>query len=481
MKDFTEITKKASAAALAAVVLCFFCGCNRERGRVKSSSKNQVSSDLTYEGSESGQNIFADDAYTSSASSPSGQSEKSSGSKTDSKISSKTEKTASKVPDSSGANSAKGDNKAYSSSGNYLRGIWISCYDINIKGLSRNDFYEKIKSVMKNISSLGYNAVFFHVRPFADAYYKSDYFPFSKYITGTQGSDPGYDPLELIISSARAAGLSFHAWINPYRVTSTNEKTDSLAKSNIALKWLADGSERAVKTDVGVYFNPGSHDAQALVLNGIKEILQNYKVDGIHFDDYFYPTTQKSFDEKTYNAYRSASKQKALGLEDWRRANVNALVSAAYRMCKSKGVLFGISPSADISTDRTDKNYIQNYADIALWMSREGYVDYIAPQLYFGYKHKLNAYCYNNLLKKWRAMPAHKNLRLYIGLAAYKTGTKTNSDGDEWCDKKADILSRQAVDAKTDGANGIIVFSYSSAMSENELNKLQVKQLYKVW
>ncbi len=392
-------------------------------------------------------------------------------------------------PFQSGTNSSKSDNSSYNISSDVtqnkpvvnvqkgfdMKGIWISCFEMPFDNKNESEAKLALDEMMGNIATLGYNAVFCHVRPSADAFYPSKYFPFSKYINWVEGLDPGYDPLKIMISAAKKYGLKFHAWINPYRVTTTTTDPNELHETNIAAKWLTDSSERAVISGTGIYFNPGSTDVQQLILNGIREIVDGYDVDGIHFDDYFYPTTDPIFDHATYAKYKSST-SRPLSLDDWRRANVNALIASAYRICHDKNILFGISPAGDISIDRTDRNYTSLYADVALWLSTPGYADYIIPQLYYGYEHTYARSRYNRLLSIWNGLPRHSNLKLYIGLGAYKM--------DEECEDKAEwhndatLMARQACDAKSAGCNGIVVFSYAAANSEKEHNKQQIKNMF---
>ena len=358
-----------------------------------------------------------------------------------------------------------------------MKGIWISYYELPFWGCNEETAKEKFLNMMRLVSAQGYNTVFCHVRANADAFYPSKYFPFAKQLTGTQGVNPGYDPLKIMIWAAKSYGLEFHAWINPYRVSNTGTDPSALSSNNIAVKWLSDGSNRAIAYGNGIYFNPADKTVQRLILNGVKEILNNYKIDGIHFDDYFYPSgVSKKFDSVNYTEY-TENTANPLSLDDWRRANVNTLVSSVYRLCKEKKVTFGISPMADISYDNSDTNYKNLYADVTLWMRKEGYVDYIMPQLYHGYKHPIEKSRYGNLLNIWANLEKHKNLKLYIGLGAYKMDEDC-ADKEEW-HKETDLLARQAVDAINIGAKGFVVFSYRSSVSQKEHNTTQIKNMFK--
>lgn len=357
-----------------------------------------------------------------------------------------------------------------------MQGIWLSCFEMPFMWDEQKVAEQKIDTLMQTISKQGYNAVFCHVRPYADALYPSKYFPFSKYASVTEGPNPGYDPLKVMLTAAKKYNLQFHAWINPYRVTKAGEGEESIAQNSIAKTWLTDGSGRAVKTNAGVYFNPASSDVKKLVLNGVKEILNNYTVDGIHFDDYFYPTTDAAFDQKFYENYKNTVNV-PLSRDNWRRANVSALVASVYSACKSKGVTFGISPAGDISLNKTDRNFTTLYADIPLWLSTAGYVDYLIPQIYFGYNYPKENARYNNLLNVWMSLPRHNDIKLYAGLGAYKMD-ESCEDAEEWQGDNT-LLARQVTDAYSKGMSGAVVFSYSAAFSEKQHNINQMNNMYK--
>lgn len=377
---------------------------------------------------------------------------------------------------SSGNTASKSAQTGATDSNFAFRALWVSYYELPFWGKSEEQAKKDFLNMMRLAKRQGYTAVFCHVRANADAFYPSKYFPYAMQLTGKAGGDPGYDPLKIMIWAAKSYGLEFHAWINPYRVSNITTNPEELAEGHIAARWLTDGSDRAIISGNGIYFNPSSTDVQRLILYGIREILAKYKVDGIHFDDYFYPeNVEENFDAKHYKKYLEST-EKPLCLADWRRANVNALVSAVYRLCHSKKVTFGISPAANMSLDNSHDNYNLLYADIALWMREKGYVDYILPQLYFGYNHPVKKSQYDYLLKIWAKLPKHKNLKFYVGLGAYRM------DGDyddkaEW-HNETDLMARQALDAKKMGADGIAVFSYKSSLSEKEHNLLQIKNMF---
>ncbi len=368
--------------------------------------------------------------------------------------------------------------------------MWFSyTEDLNFKGdYSFSTFKDKIDKMFDSAVALGNDAVICQVRPFADSYYPSEIFPWSGCLTGTQGLSPGYDPLAYMIKAAKERNLQFHAWLNPYRISISTNDPNTLAENHIARIWWNDPTKKrnvlalgdVEDGKVGLYFNPTVLECRQLIISGIKEILDNYDVDGIHIDDYFYPTVKPEFDSVEYQQYKSSVQFNALSLDDWRRANVNALVQGIYtEVHKHQGVVFGVSPSYHISTDGTDLNYSEQYADLAKWMSNKGYIDYIVPQLYFGYEHSYEPARYGVSLETWASMPRHSSVKLYIGLGAYKIGLSSDGGSDEWS-RDTSILANQAVDAFGKNCSGVVIFNYSSLFTDSDLAKENIKNLTEV-
>ncbi len=462
-----------------AIVLCIcflFCteGCAKREKSVDSESFSSETSALSSENA----NAAVSETSSSASDERNAESDKNIADKSNSSVAknSNTKKVSSGSSTKSTSASSVNGKKPKSS---FFKGIWVSCFEMSFKGLDAKGCSNKINSMFAKLAKQGYTAVFCHVRPYADAYYPSKYFPYSRYLTGTEGVNPGYDPLYLMINAAHSNNMEFHAWINPYRVSTSTSDPSKLSANNIAAKWLTDSSNRAIAYNGGIYFNPASTDVQKLVINGVREILQNYKVDGIHFDDYFYPTVSQDFDKKSYSDYCKSVRGTPMNLGDWRRANVNSLVSAVYNVCRQYKKTFGISPSAHISKNHTDRNYNEAYADIALWMREKGYVDYIIPQLYFSYDYPNKNYCYDTFLNLWCSMPKHSGLKLYIGLGAYKLGDKSLKDSAAWCNETGNLLARQASGAKKNGTDGIVVFSYSSSVKDDPLNVKSITNMFK--
>ena len=312
-----------------------------------------------------------------------------------------------------------------------LRGVWVSTV-ANIDYPSKQTTNsETLKSemieILDNCKSMGFNAVFLQVRPCGDAFYNSSIFPWSKYLTGTQGVAPdnGFDPLQFAIEEAHNRGIQLHAWINPYRITNSSSDNNKLASNNPAV--LNPG---LVLTDSNgkMYYNPGDSASIELIVNGAVEIVENYDVDGIHMDDYFYPDASFN-DDTTYSFYKEEYPNKA----DWRRANVNKLVQTLDERLHSvkPSIQFGISPRgiwankdemAEGSDTRGGGSYSTIYADSRAWV-KNGWVDYIMPQIYWNIGYEIADYTV--LCNWWSDVVSDTDVRLYIGEGAYRTTSST--------------------------------------------------------
>lgn len=344
----------------------------------------------------------------------------------------------------------------------YVKSAWITYFELEKLTTNSNtekDFTKAVKSAFKEIKANKLNTVTVQVRPCADAFYKSDYFPVSKYCFGVQGCELKYDPLAVMVKEAHDLGLRIEAWINPYRV-SQSDKIDELSDNNIAKQWYnSDDKKSNIYIDDKIYFNPASDEVETLIVNGVKEIVSNYAVDAIHFDDYFYPTVKEDIDKADYDAYvKNGGEMK---LADWRRENVSKMVKAVYAAIKeiNSSVEFGISPQSKISA-----NYNNLYADVERWATEEGFVDYICPQIYFGFYNE--AQPFTKTAKDWAELVT--SCRLYVGLALYKAGQEdkfASADKDYAINEfkeSHNIISRQISYLKQlDNINGFYIFSYS--------------------
>lgn len=347
----------------------------------------------------------------------------------------------------------------------YVKAVWLTYYELSsfIKDKEEDEFKKSITKTFKELESNGFNRVTVQVRPYADAFYKSSYFPTSAYCTGVQGEELSYDPLEIMVEAAHKYDLFIEAWINPYRV-STSTDFDRLSENNMALKWK--DTDNLIVCDNGIYFNPASEEANELIVNGVKEIVSNYQVDGICFDDYFYPSTDKNIDKSSYEKYTKSGGD--LSLEDFRRNNVSEMVKSVYNAVKSinKAVTFGISPASDV-----DNDYNSLFADVKLWATEEGYVDYLCPQIYFGFQNENQPF-----MKTTKSWIEFTKCDLYVALPLYKSGEQDEFAGDTGINEFVEnnnIIARQITYlSKLDEVDGYYIFSYSFLKDNDECKNL---------
>jgi uncharacterized lipoprotein YddW (UPF0748 family) len=310
----------------------------------------------------------------------------------------------------------------------------------------------------------GMNALIVQIRPATDAFYPSPYEPWSEWLTGKQGTPPQpyYDPLQFMITECKKRGLAFHAWMNPYRAVFDTKKIKQLAPTHVSRlhpEWFVTYGEKR-------YFDPGNKEAQQFVIDVVKDVVQRYDIDAIHFDDYFYPYKIKGKDfpdAKTYKKYG-----RGLSKDDWRRSNCDSIIVGLSRIIKkiNSKCQFGISPFGiwrnidkdSINGSRTSggsSNYDDLYADILLWMKND-WIDYVAPQLYWEFEHKVAPY--QVLLDWWNEHTYGKHL--YIGLGIYRAGMNA-----AWKDTTQIPRQIEALREK-DNVKGMIFFS-SKTFSSN--------------
>ncbi len=347
-----------------------------------------------------------------------------------------------------------------------FKAMWISYLELESyvenSEHSEKAFTEFIDHIYDKTVDSGMNAVIVHVRPMGDALYPSKYYPWSKYLTGTQGVNPGFNPLKIMIEEAHERGLEFHAWINPYRV-STQDSYDTLSADNPAKKWHnssnSEEQRNVLSYNGALYYNPAKEEVQNLILNGVKEIVQDYDIDAIHFDDYFYPefTSQNvltDFDAKEYTGTKTVT-----GIANWRRENVSTLIKNIYSAIDSidQNVEFGISPAGYIDNLTSEYSY---YVDIEKWLSQEGYIDYVIPQIYWGFTHKTAPF--DKMVSEWSTLNKKNIVKLYIGIGTYRVGeTDSNhTNTSEWLDSS--LMKKQISNARQNSrVKGFAFFSYA--------------------
>ena len=352
-----------------------------------------------------------------------------------------------------------------------MRGVWVSYLDWNGWAKDEAGYKKAMDQTLDLCVQKGLNAVFLQVRPDGDAMYPSQYFPWSKFASGKQGKNPGYDPLAYAVQAAHQRGLQLHAWINPYRITGYLNRYSDLCASNPAIAWAKDGdssNDRWVLCQNGeYYYNPAIPQVRQLIIDGVKEIVTNYEVDGIHFDDYFYPNLDDSKAETWFDYPEYQASGTSLSVAAWRRNNVNELVRGVYGAVKSirPQALFGISPEGYLQNLRKDT---RQFTDVDAWMTQSGYVDYLMPQIYWGFEAKQNGqaagYAFANCLNEWVTLKKKGNVKLYVGLALYKTGTEAvdGNEVPEW-QRYHDIMKREVQAGRATGqVSGYCFYDVSS-------------------
>ena len=350
------------------------------------------------------------------------------------------------------------------------RAVWVSYLEWQQVDFSTPEtFSGDIAVILDNIRNLGATGVLAQVRPFGDALYPSSYYPFSHLCTGQQGRDPGYDPLALLVQAAHDRGLALEAWVNPYRIQAglTPALCDA-SPAKLHPDWVK-------YTDTGAYLDPANTAVRQYIADAVGELCANYDVDGIHFDDYFYPTTDPAFDAADY-----AASGTALTRDDWRRENVNALVELCHATARRYGVRFGVAPVGD-----PEQNYALQYSDAARWL-RQGTVDYLMPQLYWGQEYVKDGDTSHSLARlagAWAALPRAAGVRLYAGLGAYRIGAGDGSDaGSEWVSGRALADQLNLLDRL--GVQGAGLYRYASLFDASDyagLAAAEVDAVRQVW
>lgn len=394
-----------------------------------------------------------DSPEISSESSSSTSSSQQSSSSTQTSYSSSSSETPAPAP-SYGANTYRALN--YSE----VKGMWISYIDLaGIPSGSESAFRSGIADIYDNCKALGINTVYVHVRSHGDAYYSSDYFPRTKYLGGT------YDPLEVMVDEAHARGLSFQAWINPLRGCAVS---DISRESGYKLYDWAGGETRLVQVGSYYYLNPAYTEVTDLIAAGAREITANYDVDGVHIDDYFYPTTEAYFDSAAFSQSGLSS------LSDFRLANCDRLVSSLYSAVKkgNSSAIFGVSCQGSLYN-----NYNYMYADVKKWCAQSGFIDYIMPQIYYGFKN--SAEPFEECVNTWNNLAYSGGIPLIVGITSAKLGLEDKWAGegrDEWITDEF-ILERQFLASRElSSYGGIGIYSYGSVFNADYSVREQVEK-----
>ena len=354
-----------------------------------------------------------------------------------------------------------------------FRAVWVATV-LNLDFPSRANLpavgmKREIDAVVANTANMGLNAIILQVRPTGDAFYESDIFPWSEWLSGEQGLGiSGFDPLDYWIRACRDKGIELHAWLNPYRIihtTSNSSDPETLSPDHpvrinpaLAVAWSTSDNRS------GLFLDPGLPEARQLILDGITELITKYDIDGVHIDDYFYPGEDFN-DSESYAKYGNG-----MELDDWRRENVNTLIKDIQAVIREhnnntdKNVRWGVSPTAiwkngssdplGIPTTRGQESYHAMYADTRRWVMEE-WVDYICPQIYWYIGFDIADF--DAIFTWWSELCAPYNVDLYIGHAAYREFE--DNQPPHW---QGEIVRQLEMISQSDTAQGSVFYRYFS-------------------
>ena len=330
-----------------------------------------------------------------------------------------------------------------------VRCIFISYIELSkyIKNYSDLESMNNIDTMINNIKKMKFNTIILQVRSTADSIYNSKLFPTSMYISDEEGKYR-YDVLDYFIKKAHKNNLKLYAWINPYRIR-VNDNILSITEKSPAYKYI--GTD-VIYVNNGIFFNPSKEVVSDLIVDGVLEVLK-YDVDAVMFDDYFYPSDDIDlYDYETY-----VENHNYISIKDYHLMVVNDMVKRVHDVCSKKNVKFGISPDGNI-----ENNYNKNYADVKRWMSDDQYIDFIMPQIYYGFYNSTRGYV--KVIKEWEGLN-NKNIDLLIALAFYKVGHEDNyaKEGrDEWLNNDNVIMREIFLSRNLKNYKGFSLFRYDS-------------------
>lgn len=329
-------------------------------------------------------------------------------------------------------------------------------------GKTEAEAHQAVKRLLESAKSIGINTIFAHACAFGEAYYDSVCYP--------KASETGQlDYLQILAEECGGIGISLHAWINPLRLQ-TPDVMAAWQSGTLVADWYHDEAKRAanmVQVEGRYYLQPADDATRHLLCAAAEELLTRYAIDGIHIDDYFYPTTAADFDAAAF-AYSGAT-----DLALWRSGNINRILQGMYETVHSvcAGAVFSVSPCGNLQS-----NLQTQYADCALWCEKSGYCDWLIPQIYYGYRNQTMPFA--ETLAQWLALPRDASVQVIIGLAAYKVGAVDAFAGGgsgEWQEETA-LLAKQTADVLTSTESSGVAFYHIGnvlGLSPDEKTALQ--------
>lgn len=386
----------------------------------------------------------------------------------------------------------------YSPKNQRFRGVWVSTvHNIDLPVCTDVSSYrQQLINIVETASEYHMNKIIFQIRPAGDAFYQSIKNPWSRFLSGTEGKDPGFDPLALLIQEASKKGIAIHAWMNPYRISTMELSKLGMEKHQYLESLDANNFARChpdetILDGVGkIILKPASPLVRKHVEETIMEVIEHYDIEAVHIDDYFYPYAKVPMTEE--EADYESNKKPLESFEDWRRRNVNLLIEAVSKRIKTlnqetgRSVEFGISPFALF---RTNKRLLETgwengsnnhpgilqcyddlYSDIVLWMEQK-WIDYVVPQAYFPFAHEKLPYA--DVVEWWATIARKTKTKLYIGQAFYLVGSN-----DLWMDP-LEIKRQFLFNQRFSNIGGTIFFTYKNFLKTNNQTLSKTQQILK--
>lgn len=366
-----------------------------------------------------------------------------------------------------------------------VKGIWVSNV-VNIDMPTQEDldaYLEKADEIIKTCLEFGFNTIYFHVRTNNDAFYKSKLNPTSRYVVGKEGDPLKIDILDYMVKEAHKHNIELHAWCNPYRVSMSGKinKTEYLASCDPLNIATHSDDYIILDTEGQIILNPAHPHVKKHIIDSMLEIVKNYDVDGIHWDDYFYP--YKPVSDHHNDLKFHTDKNESVG--DFRCRQVDDVIKGTYDALKAYNpkIQFGVSPFGVWRTKETDPRgsntrkgafecYDKQYADVYKWI-KEGWIDYVVPQLYLEFTHPVAPFA--DLLDWWVSVVKDTNVKLYIGLPAYRLGREGAFEN------PFEVVNQIKYSNQYKEVTGNIFFTYHTFIDDNEVKEgvTMIKKLYK--
>ncbi len=359
---------------------------------------------------------------------------------------------------------SKAEEKKSPPSAEEMRGIFISYIELQkyLQAKSEMEMKQNIQKMIYNVKSIKANTIILHTRMMSDAIYESRLFPFSAYISGEEGKKT-LDVLSYFLEEAHRNKVKVMAWINPYRIRGT-EDLSTITQYSPAYPYIGTDT---IYVHNGIYWNPSKKVVEDLIVEGVKEVLE-YPIDGVLMDDYFYPSSD--IDLQDYQEYQEKN---PISLEDYHFMIVNRLVKRIHEECQKKKIDFGISPDGNI-----ENNYQKHFADIYLWTSNKDYIDFIMPQIYYGFYNSTKAYY--KVSKEWSNIIQTPDIKLYIALAFYKVGQEDSyaKEGKlEWITNNDIIMREVLLSRNLRQYHGFSLYRYDSVFAPPEGSNNAIEEL----